>query len=148
MSPEQARGKPLDRRADVWAFGVVLFEMLTGKALFAGETVTDVLAAVVTREPDLDTLPASTPPAVRQLLRRCLDKDPKHRLRDIGEARVLLEAPRRRGPGPRPRRDERWPRWAVAALAAFLLAGGRHRRVPGRLAARPALRPATCTSRP
>ena len=93
MSPEQARGKAVDRRADIWAFGVVLFEMLTGKALFAGETVTDVLAAVVTREPDLDALPAATPPAVRQLLKRCLEKDPRRRLRDIGEARVLLEAP-------------------------------------------------------
>ena len=99
MSPEQARGKTVDRRADVWAFGVVLFEMLTGKALFAGETVTDVLAAVVTREPDLDTLPAATPPAVRQLLRRCLDKDPKHRLRDIGEARSPARSARRRGHG-------------------------------------------------
>ena len=132
MSPEQARGKPLDRRADVWAFGVVLFEMLTGKALFAGETVTDVLAAVVTREPDLATLPASTPPAVRQLLRRCLDKDPKHRLRDIGEARILLEAPGARTPvATTPRRG--WPRWAIATLGALLLAGGG---IAGFLAAR------------
>ena len=123
MSPEQARGKPLDRRADVWAFGVVLFEMLTGKALFAGETVTDVLAAVVTREPDLDTLPASTPPAVRQLLQRCLDKDPKHRLRDIGEARVLLEAPDA-GVTVVSAPKRKFPRWTIAALAALLLAGG------------------------
>ena len=123
MSPEQARGKPLDRRADVWAFGVVLFEMLTGKALFAGETVTDVLAAVVTREPDLATLPAATPPAVRQLLRRCLDKDPKHRLRDIGEARVLLEAPDA-GVTAVSAPKRRFPRWAIAALAAALLAAG------------------------
>ena len=123
MSPEQARGKTVDRRADIWAFGVVLFEMLTGKALFAGETVTDVLAAVVTREPDLGTLPPATPPAVRLLLRRCLDKDPKHRLRDIGEARVLLEAPNA-GATDVSASKRRFPRWAIAALAAALLAGG------------------------
>ena len=123
MSPEQARGKAVDRRADVWAFGVVLFEMLTGKALFAGETVTDVLAAVVTREADLDALPAATPPAVRQLLRRCLDKDPKRRLRDIGEARVLLEAPNA-GVTAVSAPKRRFPRWAIATLATVLLAGG------------------------
>jgi dipeptidyl aminopeptidase/acylaminoacyl peptidase len=123
MSPEQARGKPVDRRADVWAFGVVLFEMLTGKALFAGETVTDVLAAVVTREPDLEALPASTPHAVRELLKRCLEKDPRRRLRDIGEARVLLEAPLVEAVAPStPTR--RVPRWAVGALAAVLVAAG------------------------
>jgi serine/threonine protein kinase len=87
MSPEQARGKPVDRRADVWAFGVILFEMLTGERLFAGETVTDVIAAVVTREPEWDTLPADTPPAVRRVLKRCLRQDPRERIRDIGDAR-------------------------------------------------------------
>ena len=91
MSPEQARGKTVDRRTDIWAFGVVLLEMLTGRKPFTGESLTDVLAAVVSSEPDLDALPATTPLAVRQLLKRCLDKDPKRRLRDIGEARVLLE---------------------------------------------------------
>ena len=93
MSPEQARGKPVDKRADVWAFGAVLFEMLTGQRLFAGETVSDVLAAVLTREPDWATLPEATPPAVRRLIARCLDRDPRKRLRDVGEARVVLEAP-------------------------------------------------------
>jgi hypothetical protein len=93
MSPEQARGKPVDRRADIWAFGCVLFEMLTGRVLFAGETVTDTLARVIEREPDLSALPATTPPDVRTLLARCLARDPRQRLRDIGEARIALERP-------------------------------------------------------
>ena len=91
MSPEQARGKPVDKRADVWSFGVLLWEMLTGRSLFAGETVTDVIAAVVTREPDLDALPKTTPPTVRRLLSRCLRKDPRTRLPDIGAARLELQ---------------------------------------------------------
>ena len=91
MSPEQARGKTVDRRADIWAFGVVVFEMLSGRALFAGETTTDIIAAVVTREPDLGVLPAATPPRVRVLIARCLIKDPKQRLRDIGEARIAID---------------------------------------------------------
>jgi Tol biopolymer transport system component len=90
MSPEQARGRPVDKRADIWAFGIVLVEMLTGKAVFTGETVTDLLAAVVTREPDLSALPPAAPPRLRELLRRCLQKDPKQRLRDIGDARLEL----------------------------------------------------------
>ena len=92
MSPEQARGKPVDRRTDIWAFGCVLFECLTGKRPFDGESMTDVLAAIVERQPDWDALPAETPAPVRELLRRCLHKDARQRLRDIGEARVLLEA--------------------------------------------------------
>ncbi len=91
MAPEQARGKAVDRRADIWAFGVVLYEMLTGLRLFDGETVSDVLAAVLTREPDLSRLPAEVPPTVLTLLGRCLERDPSQRLRDIGEARVTLE---------------------------------------------------------
>ncbi len=91
MAPEQARGKDVDRRADVWAFGVVLFEMLTGSRLFEGETVSDTIAAILTRAPAFDRLPSSTPPGVRRLLERCLDRDPKQRLRDIGEARIALE---------------------------------------------------------
>jgi len=93
MSPEQARGKPVDQRADIWAFGVVLYEMLTGRRLFLGETVSDVLAAVLRADVQLDDLPATVPPALRRLLARCLDRDPRRRLRDIGEARILLEAP-------------------------------------------------------
>ena len=91
MSPEQARGKAVDKRSDIWAFGVVLFEMLTGQRLFDGETVSDVLAAVLTREPEWTALPSSTPPHLVQLLRRCLERNPKQRLRDIGEARLALE---------------------------------------------------------
>jgi Tol biopolymer transport system component/tRNA A-37 threonylcarbamoyl transferase component Bud32 len=90
MSPEQARGKAVDKRADIWAFGVVLYEMLTGQRLFAGETITDVLAAVVRQEIAWDALPAATPATVRRLLVRCLDRDPRQRLRDIGEARIAL----------------------------------------------------------
>ncbi|MGH9735484.1 MAG: protein kinase domain-containing protein [Candidatus Acidiferrales bacterium] len=91
MSPEQAKGKNVDRRTDIWAFGCVFFEMLTAKPAFAGETVTDVLAAVVRAEPDWSQLPSSTPAHIRVLLRRCLQKDPRQRLRDIGDARISLE---------------------------------------------------------
>jgi len=91
MSPEQARGKPADRRADIWSFGVVLYEMLSGKQIFGGETASDSMAAVITREPDWSSLPSSTPRRVQELLRRCLTKDPKQRLRDIGEARIAIE---------------------------------------------------------
>ncbi len=91
MSPEQARGKPVDKRADVWAFGVVLFEMLAGKRLFQGETVSDTLAAVLREPVDFGQLPPSTPPSVRVLLERCLERDPKQRLQAIGESRIALE---------------------------------------------------------
>ena len=91
MSPEQARGQTVDKRTDIWAFGCVLYEMLTGRSPFQRATVTDTLAAIVDREPDWSALPASTSPAVRHLLRRCLNKDPKERLRDIGDARAELK---------------------------------------------------------
>jgi len=87
MSPEQARGKPVDRRADIWAFGVVLYELLTGERLFKGEDVSHTMAAVIMQEPNLDAVPAP----VRRLLKKCLDKDPKKRLRDIGDVWELLE---------------------------------------------------------
>ncbi len=93
MSPEQARGKPVDKRADIWSFGVVLHEMLTGSLLFQGETVSDVLAAVLRADIDLAQLPAAVPPGIRHLLSRCLEKDPRRRLRDIGEARIWLDLP-------------------------------------------------------
>ena len=91
MSPEQARGSVVDRRADIWAFGAVFYELLVGKALFDGPTVSDTLALVLTQETDWTPLPVALPESVRRLLRRCLDRDAKHRLRDIGEARVVLE---------------------------------------------------------
>jgi Tol biopolymer transport system component len=91
MSPEQARGKIVDRRTDIWSFGCVLYECLTRRQLFAGETVSDMIAKILEREPDWSVLPQDTPEKVRDLLRRCLDKDAKRRLRDIGEARLELE---------------------------------------------------------
>ena len=100
MAPEQARGKAVDRRADIWAFGVVLYEMLAGERLFVAESVVETLGAVLHHAIDLERLPPATPPRVRELLRRCLERDPRRRLRDIGEARVLLEglAPVREAP--------------------------------------------------
>jgi eukaryotic-like serine/threonine-protein kinase len=91
MSPEQAKGKVVDRRADIWAFGCVLYEMLTGQMAFRGESVTDTLAAVIRAEPDWSQLPAATPIRVRVLLQRCLQKDPKQRLQAIGDARISLD---------------------------------------------------------
>ena len=125
MSPEQARGKPVDKRADIWAFGVVLYEMLTGRSLFDGETVSDTLAAVLKTETDWAALPSATPARVRQLLRRCLERDPKRRLRDVGEARVALEPG---GGGERIGLETEavissWPRglpWALVAVLAIV----------------------------
>ncbi|MDE3167926.1 MAG: protein kinase, partial [Acidobacteriota bacterium] len=122
MSPEQASGKPVDRRADIWSFGVVLWEMLTGRRLFAGETVSHTLADVLRAEIDLAKLPPGTPPAVRELLRRCLDRDAKTRLRDIGEARVMLSRPMEEAAAAAPRRSAPAP-W-IAAAAALLVAAG------------------------
>jgi serine/threonine protein kinase len=111
MSPEQARGKAVDKRADIWAFGVVLFEMLTGQQPFEGPTVSDTLAAVLKTEPDLSQVPAQ----VRKLVRRCLEKDPKLRLRDIGDAKLLLEeSPPEMAPA---KRSGRW--WKIAAVVAL-----------------------------
>jgi Tol biopolymer transport system component len=91
MSPEQARGKSADRRADIWEFGCVLYEMLAGKKAFGGETVSDTLAAVIRAEPDWSALPSNTPARIHELLRRCLTKDPKQRLQSIGEARIAID---------------------------------------------------------
>ncbi len=91
MSPEQAKGKSADRRADIWAFGGVLFEMISGSQCFAGETASETMAAVLLKDPDWSCLPASAPARLRELLRRCLNKDAKQRLRDIGEARIAIE---------------------------------------------------------
>jgi Tol biopolymer transport system component len=130
MSPEQARGKPLDKRADIWAFGVVLYEMLTGRKLFPGETLSDTLAAVLTREPDWTLLPPKTPAGVRRLLARCLERDAKRRLRDIGDARLELEDERpasdaAAAPTGGLWRALPWGLAAVAALAAALALRGR-----------------------
>ncbi|HEV2063317.1 MAG TPA: serine/threonine-protein kinase, partial [Thermoanaerobaculia bacterium] len=115
MSPEQARGKETDRRADIWAFGCVLFEMLSGKRAFPGDSVPDILLAILDREPDWNALPAATPERVRELLRRCLEKDPNRRLRDAGDARLELEAALAAG-GTGRRGAARW-KVATAALA-------------------------------
>src|SRR5206468_5650052 len=85
------RGKVVDKRTDIWAFGCVLYEMLTGHRAFPGDTATDAVAAILEREPDFSTLPSATPPHVQRLLRRCLEKDPKRRLRDIADARAELD---------------------------------------------------------
>jgi Tol biopolymer transport system component len=91
MSPEQARGRPVDQRTDIWAFGCVLWECLTGERLFGGDTASDALAAVLTRPLDLAKVPAAVPAAVRELLRRCLERDPHHRLHHIADARIVLQ---------------------------------------------------------
>jgi Tol biopolymer transport system component/predicted Ser/Thr protein kinase len=115
MSPEQARGAAVDRRSDVWAFGVLLFEMLTGKRAFAGESVTDVLAAVLRGEPDWSALPAATPLRIRALLRRCLNRDRRQRLQAIGEARIAIDEPELEV-RPLLQAGNWWP-WAAAVLA-------------------------------
>src|SRR5262245_38636430 len=91
MSPEQARGKPLDRRSDPWSVGRVLYEALAGRRAFAAETVSDTIACILEREPDWDALPAKIPASIRLLLRRCLEKNAARRLRDIGDARIEIE---------------------------------------------------------
>ena len=93
MSPEQARGLAVDKRTDIWAFGCVLYEVLTGRTAFSGATISDTIAAILEREPDLSRLPAATPPGVRRLLERCLAKDAKRRLRDIGDTHADLDEP-------------------------------------------------------
>ena len=91
MSPEQARARPVDKRTDIWAFGAVLYEMLTGRRAFAGDDVSDVVASVLAREPDWAALPAGLPPAIRVVIRRCLDRDRKQRFRDIGDVLLALK---------------------------------------------------------
>lgn len=91
MSPEQARGKPVDKRTDIWAFGCVLYEILSRHRAFAGQTLSDTIAAILDRDPDWSMLPNDTPRTIRRLIQRCLEKDPKQRLRDIGDARIELE---------------------------------------------------------
>jgi Tol biopolymer transport system component len=125
MSPEQARGKPIDKRADIWAFGVVLFEMLTGHRVFDGETVTEVAGAVIHKEPDWNALPAATPAVVSMVVRRCLQKDARQRFRDIGDVRLALDGAFSVGgvatpASPVETKRRSWPLTAaVAALAAL-----------------------------
>ncbi len=116
MSPEQARGQVMDKRADIWAYGVVLWEMLTGRQMFTGATVTDVLAAVLTKEPDLEAVPEK----VRRLLGACLEKDPQRRLRHVGDAWRLLEEPPQGMALP----HSKLPWMAVAAVAVLVAAAG------------------------
>ena len=113
MPPEQARGEKVDKRADIWAFGVVLFEMTTGRRLFEGKTTSDTMAAVIKEEPDFTRAPAK----VRRLLRACLEKDPRRRLRDIGDTERLLEEP----PGAATTRRG-WPGWLAAGIFALVVA--------------------------
>ena len=133
MSPEQAKGKRVDKRADIWAFGVVLYEMLTGKHPYAGETVSEILASVIKDEPNLARLPAETPNNVRSLVRRCLTKDPNKRLRDIGEARITIDPSEVELETDAPPSKGSSSLW-VAAVAASLVAGviiGAIARTPG-----------------
>ena len=111
MSPEQARGRDVDKRTDIWAFGCLLYELLTGKRAFPGETLQDTIASVLEREPDWQALPAKTPTQVRELLRQCLQKDPARRLNNIADARRTIEKAQRG-----------WNRWRVTAIAAAALA--------------------------
>jgi len=126
MSPEQARGQHVDRRADIWAFGCVLFELLSGRRAFPGDTVTDTLASVMRDPPPLDALPVETPARVRLLIARCLERDPRRRLRDIGDARLELEAPDRTAAAPKqppaPGRSVR--NWRSLVAGVLLVAAG------------------------
>jgi len=114
MSPEQARGTPADKRADIWSFGCVLYEMLSGRRPFAGDTLSETVASILEREPDWKALPGRTPADVRRLLQRCLEKDPRRRVRDIGDVLLALEH--------RPRRLSR-PLLAAAGLALVVVVG-------------------------
>jgi serine/threonine-protein kinase len=124
MSPEQVKGRPVDRRADIWAFGAVLFEMLSGRLAFHGEDVPETLASVLQQEPHWSAIPGSTPAPVRNLIARCLERDPRQRLRDIGEARILIEDPSRSllARNHAPRRLSRRRAFATAAALAGVAA--------------------------
>ncbi|NIV49598.1 MAG: protein kinase, partial [Gammaproteobacteria bacterium] len=130
MSPEQARGRPVDRRTDVWSFGCVLYEMLTGRQAFAGETVSDMIAGILTREPDWDRLPAETSPGVRRVLRRCLKRDLRERTRDLGDVALdLREAKEERAGEPegavvRSSQTKVWPALAALLLVALIVSIG------------------------
>ena len=147
MSPEQARGLPVDKRTDIWAFGCVLYEMLTGRVAFPGDTISDSIAKILEREPDWSALPAATPAPIRRLLLRCLVKDPKQRLRDIGDVRIEIDAidevlpgtPDVQGAPAAP--ANAWLKWlpwvALIALAAGMVAWEAWRGVPIEVAGNP-----------
>jgi Tol biopolymer transport system component len=124
MSPEQARGEPVDARTDVWAFGCVLYETLAGRPAFSGATVQDVLEAVRNREPDWSLLPAETPAGVVKLLRKCLEKNADRRLHHIADARIELEDARVPAPAPVPRARGRRAVWLMAGAAVIAILGG------------------------
>ena len=148
MSPEQARGRVVDRRTDIWAFGVVLFRMLTGGSIFEGETVTDTLARILEREPEWEKLPPETPAPLRQLMQRCLTKNQKNRLQSIGEARILIQDLIEKPPQPAPPAvvatgGAATPFWKKAlpwALAPAALAAGFLLNPPAPPAERPLMR--------
>ena len=125
MSPEQARGKPVDKRADIWAFGCVLYEMLTGQRAFDGQGVSETLARVIEREPDWARLPATLSPALRTYIRRCLQKDPRQRVQAIGDVRLALEGafetavPQTAAPAV----VAQWRRVALVGVAAIIASG-------------------------
>ncbi|UCG55887.1 MAG: PD40 domain-containing protein, partial [Phycisphaerales bacterium] len=131
MSPEQARGKPTDKRSDIWAFGCIMYEMLTGQLPFEGQTATEMLARIIEREPDWELLPHDTPSNIRVLLRRCLEKNPQQRLRDIGDALIeiqeTLNLPENVPPQTTTLRTDRqpvgWPR-LVALVTVGVIIGG------------------------
>jgi serine/threonine-protein kinase len=127
MSPEQAKGRAADKRSDIWAFGCVVYEMLTGARAFGGEDVSDTLAAVLRGEPDWRTLPADTPVSIRRLLRRCLEKDRKRRLSDAADARLeiedALDAPSDAASMPATGSRSSWRRGALIAAAALVVGG-------------------------
>ena len=128
MSPEQARGQAIDKRTDIWAFGCVLFEMITGRMAFSGATISDTIAAVLERSPDWTALPPATPPPLRHVLERCLEKDPKRRWRDIGDVRIELDdaeawRPQTDGASPKTSRARERAAWALlVALTAAVAA--------------------------
>jgi hypothetical protein len=121
MSPEQARGEALDERTDIWAFGCVLYEALTGRPAFHGETIEGILAAVLEREPDWSLLPAETPAGIVKVLRKCLEKNADRRLHDIADARIEIEDACAAAPAASPGK-RRWPAAVAVAAAAVALA--------------------------
>ena len=134
MSPEQARGKTVDKRTDVWAFGCVLYEMLTGRNAFRGDDVSATLAQILEREPDWNALPARTPASLRRLLTRCLEKDPKRRLRDAGDAILELDAAATSPEAPPESGDVWWKRlvWgSLGLLVGAVVATWAGSRAPG-----------------